>query len=286
MAACLLAAAIGCAPASAAPPARGGAVAARGRIEPKDGILRVAGPSDFVAVVARLNVAEGDRVQAGQVIAVMDTLPVREARVERLGAQIAANEASLAARAAELENTRAESGRRAKLCSDGVLSDAECETWRSRVTVGEAALSEARAVLASTRQELKTAQAERELAFVRSPISGQVLQIHTRGGEKVGPAGIAELARTDAMYAVAEVYETDVGRVKPGQRAVVTSPALARELTGTVERIALKIGKLDALGTDPAARTDARVVEVEVRLDDSAAAAALTNLEVDVLIKP
>jgi HlyD family secretion protein len=206
--------------------------------------------------------------------------------VERLAAQIAANEASVAARSAELENARAESARRTRLCGDGVVSDAECETWRTRVMVAEATLNEARAVLASTRTDLKTAQAERELALVRSPIAGQVLKVHAHAGEKVGGDGIAELARTDAMYAVAEVYETDVRRVKAGQRATVKSPALPHELSGTVEKVALKIGKLDALGTDPTARTDARVVEVEIRLDDSTLAAALTNLEVDVLIRP
>jgi HlyD family secretion protein len=84
------------------------------------------------------------------------------------------------------------------------------------------------------------------------------------------------------------VYETDIGRVRVGQEATVHSPALPRVLRGSVERIRPKVGKLDALGTDPAARTDARVVEVEIRLAeaDSEAAAALTNLQVTVEIEP
>jgi HlyD family secretion protein len=55
-----------------------------------------------------------------------------------------------------------------------------------------------------------------------------------------------------------------------------------------VDRIGLKVGKMDALGTDPAARTDARVVEVEVRLDpeDGALAASLTHLQVQVEFEP
>ncbi len=92
--------------------------------------------------------------------------------------------------------------------------------------------------------------------------------------------------QTDAMYAVAEVYETDVQRVRIGQRATVSSPALAAPLSGTVDRIGLKIGKKDVLSVDPAAKTDARVVEVRILLDDAAAAAGLTNLEVDVAIAP
>ena len=87
------------------------------------------------------------------------------------------------------------------------------------------------------------------------------------------------------MYAVAEVYETDAPRLKAGQRAEVRSPALAGPLTGVVERVGLKVGRLSAVGADPAARNDARAVEVKVRLDDSASAAALTDLEVEITIR-
>ena len=101
----------------------------------------------------------------------------------------------------------------------------------------------------------------------------------------MGPEGLLALGRTDEMFAIAEVYETDVARVAVGQRATITSPALREPMTGVVEWINLQIGKQDALGTDPAARKDARVVEVEIRLDDSRRAAALTNLQVEVEVE-
>src|SRR5947208_3454539 len=50
-----------------------GLVTALGRLEPKDGIIRVAGPSRPSVVIAKLVVEEGDRVEAGQPIAVLDT---------------------------------------------------------------------------------------------------------------------------------------------------------------------------------------------------------------------
>ena len=53
-----------------------------------------------------------------------------------------------------------------------------------------------------------------------------------------------------------------------------------------MERIGLKIGKMDVLSTDPAAKIDARVVEVEIRLDQAADAASLTYLQVHVEIAP
>jgi HlyD family secretion protein len=86
------------------------------------------------------------------------------------------------------------------------------------------------------------------------------------------------------MFAIAEVYETDIGRVRLGQRATVTSPAFHGPLGGTVDRIGMKIGKADEINVDPIAATDARVIEVDVRLDDSPAVASLTNLQVEVAI--
>jgi HlyD family secretion protein len=95
-----------------------------------------------------------------------------------------------------------------------------------------------------------------------------------------------ELGRTDRMYAVAEVYETDITKVKVGQSAKIQTTAMDAELTGKVERISLKVGRLDAVGTDPIAKTDARVVEVFILLDDSEAVSRFTNMQVKVEIQP
>ena len=86
------------------------------------------------------------------------------------------------------------------------------------------------------------------------------------------------------MYAVAEIYETDITQVKIGQSARIITPALKEPVTGKVERIALMIGRMDALGTDPIAKTDARVVEVFILLDEPETLSALTNLQVEVEI--
>jgi HlyD family secretion protein len=242
----------------AATPPGPAVVTALGRLEPEDGVIRVSGPSDFAIVLRELRVDDGDAVERGQIIAILDSYAPRKAQVARV--------------AAELENARAEHRRSAELGRDRIVSDSDIEQRQAQVRMLEA--------------ELERAKAEMELAIVRSPITGQVLEVHAREGERVGNEGIAEIGRTQAMYAVAEVYETDVGRVKLGQRATISSPALAQSVHGTVDRIGLKVGKKDVLDTDPAARTDARVVEVEIRLDDSQAVAGLTNLQVDVAIEP
>jgi HlyD family secretion protein len=173
---------------------------------------------------------------------------------------------------AELANAEHELERYLKLNERRITSESERDNRELRVRV--------------TRASLRGARAERDRAYVDSPIDGQVIWVHAREGERVGPEGIVELGRTGEMYAIAEVYETDIVRVKPGQRATVSSPGMPEVLTGTVERIDLAVGKMDTLGTDPAARKDARVVEVEIRLDDSRVARGLTNLQVEIEIEP
>jgi HlyD family secretion protein len=97
-------------------------------------------------------------------------------------------------------------------------------------------------------------------------------------------AGVLELARVEHMHAIAEVYESDIRYVSVGQAATVQSPAFESDLSGQVKQIRQKVQKQDEMGTDPAARKDARIIEVVIELDDSRPAAHLTNLQVDVLI--
>lgn len=236
-------------------------VSSLGRIEPYNGVLRLAGPSGGggiggVAVISSLSVEEGDWVEKGQVIAILDNHAVRQAQVARLEAIVS--------------NARQELERQNNLSSTSATSQSKLDSARRDLEVARA--------------ELSAAQAELEMAVVRAPMRAQVIKIHTYPGERIEADGILELGQTDRMYAVAEVYETDINLVKAGQKARVMAPALAQPLTGTVERISLQVGRMDVLGTDPIAKTDARVVEVYILLDDSNAVSQLTNMQVEVEI--
>jgi HlyD family secretion protein len=83
------------------------------------------------------------------------------------------------------------------------------------------------------------------------------------------------------MMATVEVFQTEIGRVREGQRVELTSAPLATPLTGRVERIGLLVGRQNLVSDDTAANTDARVVELIVRLDpeSSERSASLSNLE-------
>ena len=132
----------------------------------------------------------------------------------------------------------------------------------------------------------KQAEAEYEQSLIQAPKDAQILKIYARPGELVGSDGIADIGQTDQMYARAEVYETDINRVKIGQTVTVRASNIVGELHGVVEEVGLQIGRKNVLGTDPVADADSRVVDVKIRLlpTDSQQVAGLSNLEVDVVI--
>lgn len=162
--------------------------------------------------------------------------------------------------------------------SEGLLNSVS-EVRPTDVRVAEAQLQSAIA-------DLDKAKADLLLSEVRAPIAGQVLKVQAKAGEAVSNTnGVIELGNTKQMYAVAEIYETDIAKVKIGQKATIFSEVIEGEISGKVERIGLRIAKNDVLGTDPAAKTDVRVIEVRIKLDNSTKVSSLTNLQVKVKIQ-
>ena len=138
--------------------------------------------------------------------------------------------------------------------------------------------------IASLEKQVELAKTRAHNLTLCAPIDGRVLNVLVRPGENVGTGPILTLGDTSKMRVVAEVYETDIGRVQLGERATITSRALAKPQGGKVVRVGDMVFKNDVLNTDPAARADARIVQVWIELDDASALQGLTNLTVDVLI--
>jgi len=146
----------------------------------------------------------------------------------------------------------------------------------------------AKAELSRAQATVRQAQAELSEAYVRAPSAGEILKVHSKAGESPSDKGIVEMGQTSQMVAVAEVYESDVRKLKVGQSATITSEsgAFSQNLRGTVSYIGLQIGKQDVLNTDPAADSDSRVVEVKIVIDpaDSTTVRGLTNAKIAVKI--
>ena len=134
---------------------------------------------------------------------------------------------------------------------------------------------------------LNRAKTELEAAYIRAPMAGQIIKIHTRVGEKIGDQGIADFAQTNKMMAVAEVYQTDISKVKLGQKAIITSQGFPGKLQGTVQQIGLQVNRQNVFSDQPGENLDSRIVEVKIRLtpEDSKKVSSLTNLQVQTAIK-
>ena len=293
-------------------------VAALGRLEPGEGVLDVAAPRG--ERVESMQVGEGAAVAAGDVLATLDShaerLAARDAwraradaearaldRIREVGPlDLVASEADVRRLEAALAVEQADLKRLAALLAESLVPPRDHEQQAAKVARASEELNhgralfdrqraslkveeaEAKARLAEARAELAGAEARLERSLVRAPVNGQVLSIITWAGETVVDDPILRLGETGRMYAVAEVYETDARFVRLGQTATITSPALPSAIRGTVERISPMVHKNDVLGVDPAAATDARVVEVRVRLAEGADAARFIHLQVDVEI--
>ncbi|MCC6006389.1 MAG: HlyD family efflux transporter periplasmic adaptor subunit [Rhodobacteraceae bacterium] len=290
------------------------------RLMPEGDLIRVAPPHGAGdARVAAVHVAVGDRVAAGALLATLDNLPTLDAarlaaeaqvaqreagveqtletvRIARLETQAALAEAQIAAAATEARRARAEA-----LAERGITSTAALDDLTALAAQAHQAVARARASLArwdtdaglhpdvrvATRAleaaliDLDRARSDLSRTEVRAPLDGTILDIALRPGERPGSAGVATLGQTDRMVAQVEVFQTEIGRIRIGQPVTLAAAALDAPLTGAVARVGLLVGRQNMISDDTAANTDARVVEVIVRLDadSSARAANLSNLE-------
>lgn len=135
--------------------------------------------------------------------------------------------------------------------------------------------------------QVQQARERLEETRILAPRDGKILRISVHEGELVHGQTILQMANIDNMIVLTEVYETDITRVKPGQKATVTSPLFPKgknALTGEVIWVASTVGKAQVISLDPRAAVDNRVVEVKVELDQPRRVAKLIGHQVLVTI--
>lgn len=131
-------------------------------------------------------------------------------------------------------------------------------------------VAQAQAELEKAIAMLKQAQIDLDLTQIKAPIEGEILDIKAYPGENIDNVdGVVEIGNTQQMLVVAEVYESDISKVKLGQVVKIRSEnnSFQEAIEGKVIEISSKIGKKDVLETDPAASVDARVVEVKIAIN-------------------
>ncbi|AFY46799.1 ABC exporter membrane fusion protein, DevB family [Nostoc sp. PCC 7524] len=256
----------------------------------------------------------------GEVVAQQATIARLEAEAQ---GEIAAQTATVARLKAEVQNAQVEEQRYQALYEQGAISASQRDSKRLTLETTQKDLQEAQAqwqrIYVSSQKNLQAAKATLEQitevrgvdvaaaeaevnraiaamnqakvnltqAYVRSPQDGQVFEIHSRPGELISNDGIADIGQTSQMYVIAEVYESDISKIKPGQQVRVIGDYLPIEMQGIVERKGLQIRRQTVVNTDPSSNIDNRVVEVQIRLDSASSqkAADLTNMQVKAVIE-
>jgi len=255
------------------------AVSALGTLQPAGDVRRLAAPSGSMGGSPRLlslQVEEGQRVKQGELLATFDNRP-------RLLADLAAVTARIDSLQVQIRMQRREVQRYQSAASSGAAALVLLEEKKDDLVKLEGQLREAQA----QRKGLQVDLADSEL---RAPLSGTVLKVHSRVGERPGADGVLELGAGDQMEAVAEVYESDINRVTLGQTVTLVSEngGFSGSLQARVIRISPQVRQRAVLSTDPTGDADARVVEVRLALDpaDASKVRDLAGLKVIARFNP
>jgi len=297
------------------------AVACLGRITPGERTIRVAAP--YPSVVKELRVKRKDDVRKGHILAVLldhdsnlaslhqaeAQVLVAENRLARVRAgekasTIAAQEAVVARLKSERQRAQVNRRRYKSLSDKGVESRSHYEDSELAFEKASKSLIEARQVLvglkeirpvdvavgeselASARAACELARAKLELGLVRAPCDGRVIEIHAYPGESIGESGILSLADTQHMMVDAEVYVTDIRRVRIDAPAVVTGDGIEGDVRGKVVEIIDSVAENTLFNTNPLAQADKRIIKARILVEDGQRLSTLINSQVVARIFP
>jgi cobalt-zinc-cadmium efflux system membrane fusion protein len=190
-------------------------------------------PGRIIEVKAK----EGDRVKAGQVIAVLESPELARAR------------ATLAAVSARARVARSNADRLRSLESKNLASGQEVAAAAAEASALDAELAAARQTLAAFGQGADEAQGGSARVTIRTPLAGFILSRDAVQGQTVAAEHvIAVVGDLERAYFLGRLFEKDLARVKTGASGEVRLNAYPQEIFD---------GKIETIGRqlDPAART-------------------------------
>jgi HlyD family secretion protein len=220
----------------------------------------------------RIALREGDAVQAGQALALIEPLPSPlldersrgEQQARAAAAQAALERAGTRVRAAQVGVDQAlnEQRRNAQLVAQGFVSSAKADADRLALDAAtrerEGAVEServARFELQQTRValELSSAAASSGRTFtVRAPVAGMVLRVHQASEGVVGiGTPLLDLADTTRIEIVAELLTGDAALARPGSPVRIERWGGPGSLQGQVRRVEpAAFTKVSALGVE------------------------------------
>lgn len=201
-----------------------------------------------------LYVEEGDRVQAGQVIARLEHRDV-EAGLAEARARADLARAALAQAKAELYEAEVAYNRLKTLVRDTTVSRAEFDAADARYRRTVASVAEAEAGVTAAEAAVRLAEVQVENTNIRAPFDGTVLTKNADVGEVVAPfassanarGAVVSLADMGSLMVEVDVSESNVGKVRPGMPCEVTLDALpGRRYRAAVHKVVPTVDRAKA----------------------------------------
>jgi HlyD family secretion protein len=182
-------------------------------------------------IISKILADFNDRVHKGQILAVLDTIPLRT--------QVLDAEARVEQDRAQLEQAESDFRRNQPLFEKGMISEEEFLPFKVKLQTQKAVVKSSGAALVRAHQNLN-------YAFIRSPINGTVIQRNVEYGQTV-----AASFNTPTIFIIAQdlskmeihalVDESDIGQIKDGQSVTFTVEAFSdKTFEGKVRQIRLQ----------------------------------------------
>lgn len=212
---------------------------ATGTIQPIDSRVASVRPlarGRIVEVHAKI----GDRVKAGQTLAVFDNVEAGE-----LIAQLQSARAELEQRRARLSPALRQAERSRRLADIGAGSEKDFESGQAEQQEIEASIRSQQAAINGIEVRLRrfgvssTSARSSFLTALKAPFAGVVTKAQASMGDFIDESReVFSVANLSQVWVQAEVYEKDLGRIRVGQNASITVDTYQNEhFTGRVAYI-------------------------------------------------
>ena len=184
-------------------------------------------------------------VKKGQVIARLDPT-LLQTNIEQQRANVVRSEADLDRLKVALADSKQKLERAKTLFDKQLLPRTELETAEVNVRSADAQIRSAEAGLTQARSQLNSAEVNLNHTVIKAPIDGIVISRAVEPGQTVNagmsaPTLFVLAADLTKMQVNANIDESDVGRMRPGQAVTFRVDAYPNEsFTGAVEQVRLQ----------------------------------------------
>jgi RND family efflux transporter MFP subunit len=184
--------------------------------------------SKTIGRVTEVLIEEGQKVEAGQIVARLDDSNIK-ASVQQASAALAQAEASLEAARVALADARPIFERNEQQMKANVISAQQFDQARAAYNAAKTDFDVRSRAVESARATLVVQQRYLDDTIVRAPFAGVVTVKAAQAGEIVSPqssggftrTGIGTIVDMDSLEVEVDVSENFINRVKPGQPATI-----------------------------------------------------------------